>query len=350
MAMVDLRHLHTVTSKGKVYRYAWRGGPRLKAEFGTPAFVAEYSEAHAVRVGGDGKKLASLIIAYKKDTAWTNLSEKTRQNWAPWLDRIQVKFGEVTLASVDRPLMRAVIRKWRDQYRLHPRTADVGLQVFSRLLSFGVADGILVNNMAKGVPHLYRNDRSDLIWTSQELDHIALTASEPLMRAARLAALTGLRQGDLLRLSWSHIKSNSIEIGTGKSNERKTTLIPIYAELRQLLKSMPKKATTVLTNSDGMPWKSGFGSSWGKAVAKAGIVDLHFHDLRGTAATRFFMAGFEIREIAELMTWSEVRVEGLINRYVKRDEILLRRIKMLDEAESGTSTVKLGVKSSPEGT
>jgi len=42
--------------------------------------------------------------------------------------------------------------------------------------------------------------------------------------------------------------------------------------------------------------------------------------LRGTAATRFYRAELTPREIADVMGWCEVRVERLIDRYVKRDE------------------------------
>jgi len=69
---------------------------------------------------------------------------------------------------------------------------------------------------------------------------------------------------------------------------------------------------------------------------RAGLAerDLHFHDLRGTAATNFFRAGLLIREIAEIMGWAEDKVERLIDRYVKRDEILRDRIRRLEQFEN----------------
>jgi hypothetical protein len=33
--------------------------------------------------------------------------------------------------------------------------------------------------------------------------------------------------------------------------------------------------------------------------------DLHFNDLRETAATKFYIAGFSMREIAETLAWEE---------------------------------------------
>jgi len=62
---------------------------------------------------------------------------------------------------------------------------------------------------------------------------------------------------------------------------------------------------------------------------------LHFHDLRGTAATNYFRVGFTTRETAEIMGWSEDRVERLVDRYVKRDEILADRVRRFEQVSTG---------------
>jgi hypothetical protein len=46
--------------------------------------------------------------------------------------------------------------------------------------------------------------------------------------------------------------------------------------------------------------------------------DLHFHDLRGTAATRFAIANLPLRVIAEIMGWEEEHVDKILRRYVGR--------------------------------
>lgn len=95
-----------------------------------------------------------------------------------------------------------------------------------------------------------------------------------------------------------------------------------------------KLATTILTNSRGEPWR-GFNSSWQKSLDKAfpNGTELHFHDMRGTAATNFFRAGLRLREIAAIMGWTDARVERLIDAYVKRDEILANRVRRIEQAE-----------------
>lgn len=345
MAMLPIKGVHIVRSKGREYVYAWRGGPRLHSAPGTDAFVQELAELTAGRIGGDKTKIVSLVRAYKASDDWKGLADKSRKNWAPFLDKIEAHFGTVSIAAFDRPLIRVAIRKWRDEMKHTPRQADMALQVLSRILSFGVAEGRLQANACSGIPRIYKSDRSEIIWTAEDLETIAGIASAEVMWAIRLAALTGLRKSDLLKLSWTHVREHSIEIRTGKSGQRKTALIPIYQELRSLLNEIPQRATTILTTQEGHSWKTGFDASFMRYKNKAGI-QKHFHDLRGTAATRMFLAGLSIREIAEMFTWGEDQVERLINVYVRKSELMLDRIRRIDEFEARTSAVKPAVKPS----
>jgi|SRR5581483_5419956 len=78
-----------------------------------------------------------------------------------------------------------------------------------------------------------------------------------------------------------------------------------------------------------------FGSSFNTAKHDAGIADkdLHFHDLRGTAATKFYIAGLPVRVIAEILAWSEDQVERIIRRYVARAAATKETIRKLNEAQ-----------------
>jgi integrase len=62
-------------------------------------------------------------------------------------------------------------------------------------------------------------------------------------------------------------------------------------------------------------------------------VDLHFHDLRGTAATRFYTAGLSERVIAEIMGWEEAYVARIIRRYVDRSAATRAIIRQLTDRE-----------------
>ena len=111
-------------------------------------------------------------------------------------------------------------------------------------------------------------------------------------------------------------------------------MIPLYDDLKKVLAGIPKRSTTVLTNSRGRPWtKDGFGSSFNKAKIAAGMgdADLHFHDLRGTAATRFYVAELSERVIAEIMGWEEEHVARIVRRYVDRSAATRAIIRQLNE-------------------
>jgi integrase len=220
MVKIDLRGIAKVTAKGRTYYYAWRGGPRLSGEPGTPEFMASYNEAIASRRTPDSGKFKSLVTLYRASNDYKKLAESTRKAWSPWLDRIAEFFGGLRTAQFDRPeKIRPIIRRWRNQWADKPRTADYGMQVLSRVLSHAVDPlGKIAGNPCEGIKQLYSSDRSEIIWTDADIAQLKkaggsrkiegklteLPCLPEIAHAIDLAANTGLRLSDLLRLSWSH--------------------------------------------------------------------------------------------------------------------------------------------------
>lgn len=337
MVRVDLKGVAKVRAKGHTYYYAWRGGPRLRGEPGSAEFIASYNEAVEQLRTLDESRFRFVVADYKGSADYKKLADSTRDQWGKWLDRIALYFGELRIAQFDRPAkIRPVIRRWRGQWADRPRTADYGMQVLSRVLAHAVDLGSIAGNPCEGIKHLYNNDRSEIIWTDADVTLIKQTCSVEIAQAVDLAAHTGLRLGDLLRLSWSHVGDDAIVLTTGKSRHRREAIIPLYSALRDILAGIPKRATTILTNSKRRPWTAdGFGSSFNKAKIDAGLSeqDLHFNDLRGTAATKFYIAGFSMREIAETLAWEEESVEKIIRRYVGRAAAIKALIRKLEAKE-----------------
>ncbi len=84
-----------------------------------------------------------------------------------------------------------------------------------------------------------------------------------------------------------------------------------------------------------------------KAAAKWDERDLHFHDLRGTAATKFYVAGLSVRVIAEIMGWEEETVEKIIRQYVGRGAATRAAIAQLNETRRRTLLAKPTAKPTP---
>jgi integrase len=338
MVRVELKGVAKTKGKGRTYWYAWRGGPRLKGEPGSPEFIASYNEAVEQRRAPDTSRFRGVVTAYKASKEYAKLAASTRLNWGRWLDRISDYFGELRVAQFDRPeKIRPVIRRWRNQWADQPRTADYGMQVLSAVLSHAVDPlGKIAGNPCSGIKQLYSVDRSEIIWTDADITEFKAVCSLELALAVDLAAHTGLRLGDLIRLSWSHIGDDAIVLRTGKSRQRREAIIPLYDDLRTVLERIPRRATTVLTSARARPWTdSGLSTAVQRGKATAGWQerDLHFHDLRGTAATKFYVSGLSIRVIAEIMGWEEDHVEKIIRRYVGRQAATRAAIAQLNRGK-----------------
>ena len=337
MAKVDLKGVAKVVAKGRTYYYAWRGGPRLKGRSGSPEFIASYAEALASRKTSKDGTIRALVADYRSSAAYKDLADSTRKIWARWLDRIVERFGDYRVRLFDHPdKIRPIIRKWRDRWSDQPRSADYALQVLSRVMSHAVDLDKIKANPCAGIKSVYKNNRAEIIWSDEDLAAFKAKASPEVWWCVNLAAHTGLRAGDLKRLCWTHIGEDEIVIPTSKSGGAATAFVPLYEELRAVLAAIPKRAATVLTNEKHRPWKDGVNGTSFRNVRDAVLPgrDLHFHDLRGTAATRFKAAGLDNRDIAELMGWEEATVERIIHRYVGRKAHVDSLIKKLNRKAS----------------
>ncbi len=146
-----------------------------------------------------------------------------------------------------------------------------------------------------------------MIWRPEDLGKLLPHCAPEFANAVRLAALTGIRLGDIVHVPWSAIGSDALVWQTNKSRGRRTIVIPITPELRKLLGEIKRgDATTILTSARSRPWKlPGIESAMQRAKraaqahavkvggvgAESGIAHLRFHDLRGRAATHFILAG-----------------------------------------------------------
>jgi len=105
--------------------------------------------------------------------------------------------------------MRREIIEWRDQWRGQPRTADKATVTMATVLGWAVHNALLTINVAAGINHLHSADKSDKVWEPHHWEALA-GAPEHLQQALRLASMTGLRLGDLVRLDWAQISDKAI--------------------------------------------------------------------------------------------------------------------------------------------
>ncbi|MDX5593831.1 tyrosine-type recombinase/integrase [Pseudovibrio sp. SPO723] len=194
-----------------------------------------------------------------------------------------------------------------------------------RVFNVAEDDGLIVNNPCDGGGRLYSGSRAAIIWTPDQLAKAKAQAPLHIRDALVLAAETGQRQAALLELLWSQVDTDHLRITQNKN--RKPVSIRLSRELRALLQDIKRRQTTnnqnsthVLTNSRGLPWtQDGFQTSWRKAMKNLKIEGVTFHDLRGTAITRWAADGATVPQIAALSGHSMRDVEKILEAHYLAD-------------------------------
>lgn len=305
------------------YWYAWKGGPRLLGEPGTPEFMASYNEAVTRRRAPSRDSLLSILRAYQDSGEFHCLAPRTRLDYVKQIERIESEFGDFPLAALSDRRTRGEFLAWRDRLAVRSRRqADYAFTVLARVLAWALDRGLVPINPCERSGRLYRASRVDNIWSDADEAALMAVASAPLRLALQLALWTGQRQGDLLRLSWSAYDGSRIRLTQSKTGRR--VIIPVGAPLRAALDACKRQSPIILVNLDGKPWTpDGFRASWGKACRKAGISGLTFHDIRGTAVTRLALAGATEAEIATITGHSLRDVKTILDAsYLSRDPAL----------------------------
>jgi integrase len=355
--LVRLKGLNSVTKTladgtEQTYWYAWKGGPRLTGEPGTPEFTAAYNEATAKKPVDD-ETLQTVIDYFQTTTEFTlGIGDRTRRDYIKQIKVIEQRFSDFPKKALADKRTRGIFMEWRDGLAAKSvRQADYAWTVLARILSVALKRGKIDANPCAGGEYLYQSNRIDKIWTFEDEEAFLRSAPAHLHLPLLLALWTGQRQGDLLRLAWSAYDGSMIRLRPSKTISRKrprgkTVIIPvgvlqqdgkpIVSPLKAALDAaaMVKTSPVILLTTTGTPWtQDGFRASFNKARIDAGITGLTFHDLRGTAVTRLALMGAEVPEIAAITGHSLKDVAAILDaHYLHRDPQLawnaIRKLEM----------------------
>jgi integrase len=214
----------------RTYWYAWKSGPPLRGEPGTPEFIASYNEAVARKVMPPRGSLLILLQKYQASEDFIGLAATTRRSYLALIRRIEKAFGDFPLAALTDRRTRDIFLTWRDNIAAASgrRQADYAWTVLARALSWGFDRGLVAANPCERGGRLYRGSRVEKIWTDADEAAFIERAPAHLHLPLTLALWTGQRQGDLLRLPWSaydgkHIRLRQSKTGSARRHPRRRT-------------------------------------------------------------------------------------------------------------------------------
>lgn len=256
------------------------------------------------RVEAERVTVAELIERYR-DEVLPGLRGKGQR---PALNALEAALGNYSLAA----LSSKIITDYRKK-RLHSVSGDTvrkELNLLSRIVDLaGKEWGMpLPSNpcamVSRPPPGRARERRLD-----GDEETLLLAACEPHMQALiRFAIETAARLGELLALRWSDVDTSRRVLvlrgidGRGTKNGDAVRAVPLSAAALTVLEDLRSLPLSI----DGRVfwwWKAAdsFNKSWRRAIARAGIDDLRFHDLRHEATSRFFERGvFDSMEVASI--------------------------------------------------
>ncbi len=210
-------------------------------------------------------------------------------------------FGSRPLGQITRTEIEEFQRQSRAKQR--PATINRNLGRLRRMLNVAVNWGLLEESPMKGLKFLAENNSRHRYLSVPECDRLLQACISPRVRAIVAIALhTGMRLGEILNLRFGDVNFPAGLILIRDSKNGQPRHIPMDATVLDLLTNYPRHPTSdlVFANGSGTRFK-GVREGFGNACKRAGLTDLHFHDLRHTFASQWVMAGGDLYLLKDVL-------------------------------------------------
>ena len=323
------------SGKFRYHFYVIRGGEKFWVDDERnptdPDFSTAYAEARMLR-RKDAQQVPYHVEQFLMSAAVPKAA-RSQKDQKKWLLRLAEHFRTAPLAMFAEPKSRRLVNKWREAWSHSPKQFDMAGTHATRFLNWCVTEGVLAEHHCHKLSKLYSSDRSEIVWTDADRGAINAIAPEWVKRLLCAACETGLRPGDLIKLTRNHVEKTRegrrLRVRTSKRNQ--VAHIPVTREMARVVDETPAGQMLILTNSQGNPMtEHSAAEGLRKWRDKAGLSrDLRLYDCRGTAATRLLNANLSLGEIASVMGWSIRYASQIIEHYArvssdKSDEILVK--------------------------
>jgi integrase len=337
-------HLHRETSRhGKAVWYVRIGkGPRirLRAEFGTADFNAEY---HTAITGQPRPKkgtpaagsLEWLIARYRETVAWSTLSPATRRQRENIFKHVIASAGAEPYARITE----AMIIAGRDRRAATPAQARNFLDAVRGLFRWALETNHVKVDPTANVKNPKRKKGPGFrMWTEDEM--AAYEQRWPVGTRQRVwldvLAYTGLRRGDVVRIGRQHVRDGVATLKTEKGGFTVTVTLPILPVLAATLEAGPCGDLSFVIGERGEPLtKESFGNAFKKACRAAGVPG-SAHGVRKIAATRAAENGATVAELEAIFGWHGGAMAAHYTREANRVRLAREAMHKLAN-ETGTS-------------
>ena len=312
-----------VGGRVRFHFYVWRGGPKFwegdERDPRDPAFMIAYA-GFAERPKPKHYMVPHMVDDFLSSTAMPK-GDRSKADVRKWVLRFAGYFKDAPAVIFEDRGSRGELNKWRALWKHSPKQHDMAGTHAVRVLNWAVEEGKIAEHHCHKLKRLYVVDRSEIVWSSADLEAFNKIAPEWVRRILIVACETGLRPGDLCKLTRANVettpKGRRLRVRTAKRG--RVAHIPIMDDLGSVIDATPKGQMLILTNASGDQLTEHRASEGVRQWRdKAGLsADLRLYDARGTAATRLLNVGLSLAEIANHMGWSVRYAANVIEHYAR---------------------------------
>lgn len=212
-----------------------------------------------------------------------DLAPKTQADRTIILDKLEGAFGKMHTEQIKTIHLR--------QY-LDARTAKVAanreIAVLSTLFNRAINWGWTERNPARGLKKNPEKPRDRYI-TDAELARLKQHADATYQAIIEIAYLTAMRRGDIIAIQLADITDGGLFVQQNKTGHRQrfTWTPKLRAAVNQAKRARKtRNINHLFTSRHGQPISiTAFNSAWRRIRDRAGLPDIHFHDIRAKAIT-----------------------------------------------------------------
>lgn len=258
---------------------------------------------------------AGVIAAYIGSDKFMRLAPATQNGYRRHLALAQSVLGDRP-TEVVRP---ALVQAFLDGLSDRPATQKVAQTALKALERWAIVRDLLPRQITIGTD-APGSDGGHKPWTDEQIKTGVDHAVPHMARVITLAANTGQRGSDLVRMRWSDIETYDGRLGLNVTTKKVglQLWIPLTDELSAALTSWERRPGFILLKPDGQPWtRTQLSDAWTKErdtnPALASLAGCTLHGLRSTAIVRLRRAGVSTGLISSLVGLSE----NMVNRYCR---------------------------------
>ncbi len=176
--------------------------------------------------------------------------------------------------------------------------------------------------------------------TREEADRLIRVCPPHLAALVRYALATGCRAAEITGLEWSRVDLDRRTAWLNQTKNGTPRGVPLNEDAIEVLREQIGNHLRFCFSYKGQPLRADVtNTAWHNALAKAGIADFRFHDLRHTWASWHRQAGTSCDELKDLGGWKS---RTMVDRYAKfATENLLSAASRIERGGSGRNVVDL---------